>query len=380
MRKIFLLTGTLSVAIHVLVENHAYAAAACMVSPTQTGVISGRFGKYREGGGNNFGSANSKPHMHDGLDFSTNGSSQPLYATTDGVISFIGKRGTAGNAILIRRSDGDVVAYYHLSGFSPGLRQGSNVTAGQQIGISGNTPSSSMAKHLHFTYGVAQRDEARAAAFPANASRGTFNPGQLPSVFNEQSGIGWKSDPAPFFCDTYPIQDGHPEHYPMLGNDTMEQHQILFGNVPPGGVAPDSGYDQAQVAAANADAALAAAEGVSPAEWLSDKDGYGTLPTSPIGGYDSMSTSEMLLTEATRRLSDAEWNENVTRVSSRALWVDYVRAIGVSNYIAEAIYRKKEKVEALMAVYTSQKLETVRNQVKVAHERALKDSVRNQIN
>ncbi|MBN0934105.1 M23 family peptidase, partial [Pseudomonas aeruginosa] len=57
-------------------------ADTCMVSPTEKQTVSGRFGKFRGGGAGNFGSANQKPHMHDGLDFSTSGASQPLYATT----------------------------------------------------------------------------------------------------------------------------------------------------------------------------------------------------------------------------------------------------------------------------------------------------------
>ena len=370
--KLFLV-GALSSA--VMVAPLTSFADTCMVSPTDKQTVSGRFGKWRGGGAGNFGSANKKPHMHDGLDFSTDGASLPLYATTDGIITFIGKRGTAGNAILIERENGDVVAYYHLSGFATGLKKGMQVSAGQQIGLSGNTPSDSMAKHLHFTYGTAQRDEARAVAFPQNASRGTFNPGQLPHVFNQQSGIGWKTDPAPYFCQTFPIQDGNPQHYPILGDDTKEQHEILFGNVPPGGVEPNVNYEPAQVAAANADAALAAAEGQTPAEWLSESDGYGTLPTAPIGGYDTMSTSEMMLTEANRRFSDAEWNTNITKVSTRALWVDYNRAVGVNNYMAEAILRKKERVEALLAIYTSQKMAGIRAQTEAAHERAQKDSV-----
>jgi murein DD-endopeptidase MepM/ murein hydrolase activator NlpD len=65
-------------------------ADTCMVSPTEKQTVSGRFGKFRGGGAGNFGSANQKPHMHDGLDFSTSGASQPLYATTDGKITFIG--------------------------------------------------------------------------------------------------------------------------------------------------------------------------------------------------------------------------------------------------------------------------------------------------
>lgn len=358
----------------------AIAADSCMVQPNQSGIVSGRFGKYREGGANNYGSANSKPHMHDGLDFSTSGSSQPLYATTDGVVTFVGKRGTAGNAVLIQRADGDIVAYYHLSGFAPGLRQGTQVQAGQQIGISGNTPSSSMAKHLHFVYGTSQRDDARAAAFPPNASRGTFNPAQLPSVFNEQAGIGWKTDPAPYFCNTFQINDGHPEHAAILGADTKAQHAILFGSVPPDGVEPDSGSDAVQVAATNADAAIAAYEGLSPAEWLSDKEGYGALPEPPIGGYATMSASEMLMTEATRRLSDAEWNANLTTVTSRALWVDYVRTIGISNYLSAEIQRKKERVEALLAIYSSQKLGGIRAKTKDANARALRQHLKQQVN
>lgn len=206
-------------------------ADTCMVSPTEKQTVSGRFGKFRGGGSGNFGSANQKPHMHDGLDFSTSGASQPLYATTDGKITFIGNRRSAGNAILIERSNGDVVAYYHMSGFATGLKQGMEVKAGQQLGLSGNTPSDAMVKHLHFTYGTAQKDEARAKAFTQSASKGTFNPSQLPSAFNQQQGIGWKTDPAPYFCATFPIQDGNPQHYPILGKDTKEQHAILFGSV-----------------------------------------------------------------------------------------------------------------------------------------------------
>ncbi|MBP2260291.1 M23 family metallopeptidase [Pseudomonas sp. BP8] len=354
---------------------HGAVADTCMVSPTDKEVVSGRFGKFRGGGSSNFGSANQKAHMHDGLDFSTSGASQPVYATTEGVITFAGSRRSAGNAVLIKRANGDIVAYYHLSGFANGVTRGATVKPGQQLGLSGNTPSSTMAKHLHFTYGTAQKDQARAKAFSENAQRGPFNPAQLPSAFNRQADIGWKTDPAPYFCQTYSIQDGHPEHYPILGKDTKAQHEILFGNVPSGGVAPDSTAEPVQVAAANADAALAEADGKTPEMYLSDSDGYGALPTAPIGGYDTMSVSEMLMTEATRRFSDAEWNNSITHVSSRALWVDYNRATGVSNYLSEAIYRKKERVEALLAVYASQKLAGQRAQTDWAHQRAQKGAV-----
>jgi murein DD-endopeptidase len=363
----------------------AAMADTCMVSPTAKETVSGRFGKFRNGGAANHGSSNQQPHMHDGLDFSTSNANQPVFASDAGTITLAGAHGSAGNTIMIKRTNGDIVAYYHLSGIASGLAAGMTVKAGQQLGLSGNTNRGSesvgkMLKHLHFVYGTAQKDDARAKAFPENAGRGPFNPGQLPAAFNQQQGIGWKTDPSPYFCKTYAIQDGNPAQYPVLGKDTKEQFAILFGSVPAGGTPPNIKFESSQVAAANSDVAIANAAGTTAVAMLKDSDGYGSLPTAPIGGYDTMSTSEMMLTEATRRFSDANWNTNITKVSSRALWVDYNRAIGVSNYMAEAIYRKKERVEALLATYTAQKMKGIRLKTDAARERALRNDVARSIN
>lgn len=374
MKNVILLAALATVA------TASSATNTCMVSPTAKEVVSGRFGKFRGGGAANHGSSNTQPHMHDGLDFSTSQTNQPVFATSDGKITWVGGRGSAGNTVMIQRPTGDIVAYYHLSGFATGLTVGAKVTPGQQLGISGNTNSGSssvgkMDKHLHFVYGASQKDEARAKAFPDNAGRGPFNPGQLPSAFNTQKDIGWKTDPAPYFCKTYAIQDGHPEHYPVLGKDTKEQYAILFGSVPAGGTPPNVKFESSQVTAANSDVAIANAAGTTVVAMLKDSDGYGALPTAPIGGYDTMSTSEMMLTEATRRFSDANWSTNITKVSSRALWVDYNRAIGVGNYLAEATYRKKEKVEALLATYTAQKMKGIRLKTDAAQKKAQQSDV-----
>lgn len=376
MRRVFALAciGALALAASVVPGE---ASAQCMVAPTDRQVVSGRFGKFRGGGAANHGSTNTKPHMHDGLDFSTSNAAQPLYATTDGVITFIGPRGTAGNTIIIKRSNGDMVAYYHLSGFERGLKVGSQVTAGQQIGLSGNTnrgntASGNMAKHLHFVYGAGQRDQARAAAFDAQAARGPFNPGQLPPVFRRVQDVGWVTDPAPHFCQTFPIQDGHPQHVAALGGDTKAQHALLFQQVP-GGTGPGQGLDPVQIAAANADARLAIAAGIEPEQQVDDTEGFGGLPAPPLGLYDTMSTSEMLVTEAMRRFNGADWATNLTQLSSRALWVDYVRIIGVSNYLNNAIYRKRERVEALLATYTANRLHGHKLRADQAADRARRE-------
>lgn len=362
------------------VAMSAMANDACMVSPTEKKIVSGRFGKNRAGGAANFGSANQKRHMHDGLDFSTSGKSLPVYATTDGTVMVKRFSDTAGNMLLIKRKSGDIVGYMHLEGVADGVVQGATVKAGQYLGLSGNSPTKkdpakNMVKHLHFTYAVPKVDDARAKEFSKNAAKGPFNPGQLASVVTGNKGVGWKTDPAPYFCETFKIQDGNPQDVAILGGDTKAQHAILFGDVPNGGVDTDAQHESVQVAAANSDAAFAAADGKSKEEWLSDTESYGSLPSPPLGDYDVMSASEMLFSESWRRFADAEWNSNITMVSSRALLADYNRAIGVGNFISEAITKKKARVEALLAIYTAQKLSGMKNTVDNAHERAQKDAV-----
>lgn len=359
-------------------------ADSCMVSPTQKEIVSGRFGKFRNGGVENHGSSNQTPHMHDGLDFSTSNANQPLFATTEGVVTWVGVRGSAGNTVMIKRPSGDIVAYYHLSGFDPAMKVGAQVQPGQVVGISGNTnrgneTTGNMAKHLHFVYGASNSVAARVKAFTANAGQGPFNPAQLPSVFNQQSGIGWKTDPSPYFCKTYPIVDGNPAQAGILGSDTKQQHAILFGSVPNGGTPPNLHFESSQVSAGNADAVIANSRGSSVEAMIKDTEGYGALPSAPLGGYETMSASEMMFTESTRRFTDAKWANELPKLSLRALWIDYDRAIGVGNYLDEAIYRKKERVEALLAIYTSQKIGNARNSVKNAHAVATKNAVVNAI-
>jgi hypothetical protein len=146
------------------------------------------------------------------------------------------------------------------------------------------------------------------------------------------------------------------------------------------GVPPSTQFDPVQVAAANGDALQAASKGAtSMASVLNDADGYGSLPSPPIGDYETMSPAEMMSTEAMRRFADSEWNTSITKVSSRALWVDYLRAMGVSAQLNAAIRQKKERMEALMALYTSQKLAAKRQQVDAARELAQRADVQRAI-
>lgn len=354
-------------AIHILMlpilfQITSSIAATCMISPTAKEVVSGRFGKARGGGAGNFGSANQKPHMHDGLDFSTSGASVPVNSATDGVVVYSGARGSAGNAVLIKRDNGDIVAFYHLSGIN--VKVGQSVKAGEAVGVSGNTPTTNMVKHLHLTYGTADKNDAKAKAFDPKMLSRSFDPSSLSNTVKFQNGIGYKTDPSPYFCDTYVIQDGHPEDSKVLGADTKAQYEILFGSVPENGVRPDTdGLDGVQVASSNADAALANSEGKNIDDMIGPTGTFGSLPEPPIGEYSVMSVNEMMETEAFRRFTDSNWNNELTSASPRALLMDYVRAVGVENYLDVALSKKKERIESLLATYTSLKSKEIKEQV-----------------
>ncbi len=82
---------------------------------------------------------------HQGVDLDT-GTGWSVVATRAGT-AYTGYGSAAGNYITIDHHDGFKSIYMHLSAFSVG--NGTNVSAGQQIGLTGNTGVST-GDHLHF--------------------------------------------------------------------------------------------------------------------------------------------------------------------------------------------------------------------------------------
>ena len=83
---------------------------------------------------------------HMGIDIGcSNGAS--IVAAADGVVSYVGYLGGAGNAVLIDHGNGLTSCYFHLSGYAVSV--GTNVTAGTTIAYAGSTGIST-GPHLHF--------------------------------------------------------------------------------------------------------------------------------------------------------------------------------------------------------------------------------------
>ncbi|MFF5444276.1 M23 family metallopeptidase [Streptomyces sp. NPDC012888] len=83
---------------------------------------------------------------HTGIDFHA-ASGTVVRAVGMGTVVEAGYGGAYGNNVVIKHADGTYTQYAHMSSLS--VRAGQQVSAGQQIGLSGSTGNSS-GPHLHF--------------------------------------------------------------------------------------------------------------------------------------------------------------------------------------------------------------------------------------
>jgi murein DD-endopeptidase MepM/ murein hydrolase activator NlpD len=84
--------------------------------------------------------------MHSGLDFGASYGS-PIYAVTDGVVAFAGRKGGYGNFVQINHTGGIATGYGHMSRFA--TSSGQRVRRGQIIGYVGSSGLST-GPHLHY--------------------------------------------------------------------------------------------------------------------------------------------------------------------------------------------------------------------------------------
>ena len=89
---------------------------------------------------------------HTGVDYAAP-TGTPVRAPADGKVSFRGRKGGYGNAIILQHSGGITTLYAHLSGFGKVARHGARVKQGDVIGYVGATGLAT-APHLHYEYRV----------------------------------------------------------------------------------------------------------------------------------------------------------------------------------------------------------------------------------
>ncbi len=75
----------------------------------------------------------------------------PVHASGDGRVSFVGRRGGYGNAIVLAHSNSVSTLYGHMSRFASNIRVGTHVQQGEVIGFVGMTGLAT-GPHLHYEY------------------------------------------------------------------------------------------------------------------------------------------------------------------------------------------------------------------------------------
>ena len=120
---------------------------------------------------------------HKGTDYAAP-TGTPIRATSDGRISFAGRKGSFGNLVIVKHSGGFETKYAHLNKFGS-FKKGARVRQGDIIGTVGSTGSAT-GPHLHYEFlvnGVHQNPRTIVDKLPKAQS---VDPAQLPA-FREQA-------------------------------------------------------------------------------------------------------------------------------------------------------------------------------------------------
>ena len=118
----------------------AEAAHISFNSPMPGFAINSRFGPRKLPG--------EAPRMHQGVDFAAP-TGAPIRATTAGYVVKAGYSPTYGNFVEVDHGEGVTSFYAHMTRRAAGLKEGSQVGAGQTVGFVGSTGHST-GPHLHF--------------------------------------------------------------------------------------------------------------------------------------------------------------------------------------------------------------------------------------
>ncbi len=115
-------------------------------SPMRMARITSRFSKRR------YHPVLKKWRAHKGVDYGGS-TGDPVMATADGLVTFIGRKHQYGKVITLQHGQKYITLYAHLSRFAKNIRSGSTVTQGQVIGYVGTTGLST-GPHLHYEFRV----------------------------------------------------------------------------------------------------------------------------------------------------------------------------------------------------------------------------------
>ncbi len=123
---------------------------------------------------------------HKGTDYAAP-TGTPIRATSDGRVTFAGRKGSFGNLVIVKHQGGFETKYAHLNKFA-GYKKGARVRQGDVIGYVGSTGSAT-GPHLHYEFlvnGVHQNPRTIVDKLPKARS---VDPAQLPTFKSQTAGL-----------------------------------------------------------------------------------------------------------------------------------------------------------------------------------------------
>lgn len=263
--------------------------AACLKVPAPSGVVTSLYG-WR------FHPVMKMWRLHRGVDLRAEMMS-PLVATHSGVaqVSF---SPSGGNELRIVGSDGTVSRYMHLTRVT--VEPGTNVSAGQQVALSGNTGHASAAPHLHFE------------VYPAGA-KGDVNP-------------------EPLLC---------PSPSRKAGADQVNGFPILACK-PEQGASCTPGSGTPPASPGGGGVVVGGGSGAGPAA----PPPPGPKPQQ----FDDMSTNEIFTSEVMKRFGNPDWYARLQERTAVPLMAEYVHMLALEAAMVLEKNSAKSRVEALLAV------------------------------
>ncbi|HPY39354.1 MAG TPA: M23 family metallopeptidase [Thiolinea sp.] len=113
--------------------------------------------------------------MHTGTDFAAPYGT-PIYATGDGTVQYVGRKGGYGKIIELSHGDGISTLYGHMSDYQKGLADGDSVKRGDVIGYVGSTGTST-GNHVHYEFKV--NGEPQDPMLVALPEKGVLSPAEM---------------------------------------------------------------------------------------------------------------------------------------------------------------------------------------------------------
>lgn len=389
------------------------------IMPNQGRRSAGRFGEFRSRSGG--------AGSHNGIDISrANGSDVILKAIGPGKIISYDTRSSGSNntsttnPLIMQMDTGDRIMYRHTD---PRYQKqfnafpGQRIKAGQDIAYMSNKGCGSCAVHLHIEYGVKgkrgldvwlNKNLDQVFKNPSMALKQKIK-GAAPYVGSSEYKL---TDPTPYLPSDVVIvatpegQALENKYVPYLGNTIRTQWNALYSSstgitlpvgssvdgVPvkqgrklpalafSGDVSMDAyGSAQVQVAQMIADGTISPEAAASGTIYANDVAQYapprtifgGTADDVPfdIGALNS-TPAELIENIGNGRYGNSKWFNELATMSMMGLLIEKLNIINAQNYLTKEIHKQNERLEALLAAYTSSETQRYSGSVDEIYARA----------